>query len=65
LLIVAGFTAPLGLVALLLTTMVYGFVKHRARKHWLGEKFALVERGIQRTIADSPAGLTDDHARPA
>jgi uncharacterized membrane protein YphA (DoxX/SURF4 family) len=65
LLIVAGFTAPLGLVALLLTTLVYGLAKHRARKHGFREKFALVETEIQTTIAHPPAGLTDNRARPA
>jgi hypothetical protein len=65
LLIVAGFTAPAGVVALLLATMVYGLVKHRARKHRFGEKFALVEAQIQRTIAYPPAALTDYHVRRA
>ena len=65
LLIAAGFTAPAGVVALLLGTMVYGLVKHRARKHRFGEKFALVEAQIQRTITHPPAALTDDHVRRA
>jgi hypothetical protein len=60
LLIVAGLTAPAGLVALLLTTLVYGLVKHRARKHWFGERFALVETEIQKTIAHPPVALTDE-----
>src|SRR6202521_1817256 len=60
LLIVAGFTAPTGFVALLLGAMAYGLVKHRARKHWFREKFALVEAQIRRTIANPPVGLADD-----
>ncbi len=64
-LIVAGFTAPAGLVALLLATMVYGLVKHYARKRRFGEKFALVETHIRRTIADPPTALTHNHAQPA
>ena len=65
LLIAAGFTAPAGVVALLLGALAYGLVKHRARKHWFREQFALVEAHIRRTIANPPAALTDDHARPA
>jgi hypothetical protein len=65
LLIVAGFTAPAGVVALLLGTMVYGLVKHRARKRRFCETVAFVEAQIRWTIAHSPAPLTDDHARPA
>ena len=65
LLIAAGLTAPAGVIALLLGAMAYGLVKHRARKHWFCEKFALVEAQIRRTIAHPPAALTDDHARPA
>ena len=65
LLVVAGFTAPAGLVALSLTTMVYGLVKHRARKRSFGDTFALVEAQIRRTIAHPPAALTDDHEQPA
>jgi hypothetical protein len=65
LLLVAGFTAPAGLVALLLGTVVYALVKHRARKHKFREQFALVEAHIRRTIAHPPAALTDDHARRA
>src|ERR1700674_159379 len=60
LLIVAGFTAPTGVVALLLGAMAYGLVKHRARKHWFREQFALVEAQIRRTIANPPVGLADD-----
>jgi hypothetical protein len=63
LLVVAGLTAPAGVVALLLSTLVYGLVKHRARKHWFGEKFALVEAQIRRIIAQPPAALTHDHAQ--
>ena len=65
LLIAAGFTAPAGVLALLLGVMAYGLAKHRARKRKFGEKFALVEAQIRRTIAHPPAGLTDDYARPA
>jgi hypothetical protein len=65
LLIAAGFTAPAGVVTLLLGAMAYGLVKHRARKHWFCEKFTLVEAQIRRTIAHPPAGLTDDDVRPA
>ena len=65
LLIAAGFTAPAGVVALLLGAMAYGLVKHGARKRRFGDKFALVEAQIRRTIAHPPAALTDDHARPA
>jgi hypothetical protein len=54
LLIVAGITAPGGVVALLLATMVYGLIKHLERKRRFGEKFALVEAQIQRTIAQPP-----------
>jgi hypothetical protein len=63
LLIVAGFTAPGGLVALLPSTMVYGLVKQRAKRSF-GEQFALVEAQIRRTIAHPPAALTDDHEQP-
>jgi hypothetical protein len=67
LLIAAGFTAPAGVVALLLGAMAYGLVKHGARKRRFGDKFALVEAQIRWTIAHPPvsAALTDDHARPA
>jgi hypothetical protein len=65
LLIGAGFTAPAGVVVLLVGAMAYGLVKHRARKHKVGEKFALVEAQIRRTIAHPPAGLTDDPHQPA
>ena len=65
LLIVAGLTAPGGLVALLLSTMVYGLVKQRARKRSFGEQFALVDAQIRRTITHPPAALTDDHEQPA
>jgi hypothetical protein len=65
LLIVAGFTAPAGVVALLLVTMVYGLVKHRARKRRFGEKFALVEAHIRGTIVHPPAALTHNDAPPA
>jgi hypothetical protein len=54
LLIAAGFTAPVGVLTLLLGTMAFGLVKHGARKHWFGEKFALVEARIRRTIAHPP-----------
>jgi Arm DNA-binding domain len=65
LLIAAGFTAPAGVVVLLLGTVAYGLVKHRARRHWFRETFALVEAQIRRTIARPPAALTHDDARPA
>jgi hypothetical protein len=45
--------------------MAYGLAKHRARKRKFGEKFALVEAQIRRTIAHPTAALTDDDARPA
>jgi hypothetical protein len=65
LLVVAGFTAPAGVIALLLGAIAYGLVKHRARKRAFCETFTLVEAQIQTTIAHPPAALTDDHARPA
>ena len=65
LLIVAGFTAPTGVVALLLGAMAYGLVKHRARKRRFGQQFALVEAHIRRTIAHPPAALTHNHTQQA
>jgi hypothetical protein len=65
LLIAAGFTAPAGVVVLLLGTVAYGLVKNRARRHWFRETFALVEAQIRRTIARPPAALTHDDVRPA
>jgi len=55
LLIVAGFTAPAGVVALSLGATAYGLVKHRARKRAFCKTFALVEAHIRRTIAHPPA----------
>jgi hypothetical protein len=65
LLIVAGLTAPAGLVALSLGTLAYGLAKHRARKHAFGETFALVEAQIRRAIAHPPAAMTNDHPQAA
>jgi hypothetical protein len=65
LLIVAGFTAAAGVIALLLGAIAYGLVKRRARKRRCGLQFARVEAQIQGTIAHLPAALTDDDARPA
>jgi hypothetical protein len=65
LLIAAGFTAPAGVVVLALGTVAYGLVKHRARRHWFCERFALVESQIRRTIAHPPAALTHNDTRPA
>src|ERR1700693_3675905 len=65
LLIVAGFTAPGGVIALLLVAMAYVLVKHRARRQWFCVRFALVESQIRRTIAHPTAALTHNDARPA
>jgi hypothetical protein len=64
-LVVAGFTAPTGIVALLIGAMAYGLVKHRARKRRFSQRFALVEAQIQRTIAHPPATLAQNVGRPA
>lgn len=65
LLIAAGFTAPVGLVVLLMSTVAFGLVKLRARKLRFRKTFALVDVQIRRTIDHPPAALAFDHGQPA
>jgi hypothetical protein len=65
LLIAAGFTAPAGLIALLIGTVAFGLVKFRARKLRFRRTFELVELQIRRTITQPQAALPHDNSQSA